>query len=134
MEILKKAECSFYKITNLKAKRYAFDESLKEMGRFLNTEHRRTFIYAMLESNKFEKECSNCGAKVKDLTKHGIEQCTGVEKERKVFNLRMNLYNADREVNLLNKTDVVRAALTKRSLMKVVCEYLIALWKGNNEG
>ena len=99
------------------------------MGKFTNTEHRRVFIYAMLESNKFEKECKNCRAKVRDLTKHGIEDCIGVEKERKVFNLSMKLYNAHRNLNILNKTEVFKAALMKRSLMKVVCEFLIVLWK-----
>ena len=133
IEVVKKTECSYNKIAIIKAKRYTFDESLKEMGKFTNTEHRRVFIYAMLESNKFEKECNMCGVKVKDWTKHGIEECAGVEKERKVFKLRMKLYNVDRKVKLLNKTEVLKAALMKRSLMKVVCEFLLVLRKRNME-
>ena len=109
-------------------KKYTFEERLKQIGQFKNTDHRRVFIYAMLETPSYEKECKNCGTKVKDITKHGMEECEKLEHYRKVYKMRMRFYNVKQTTNLLKKTEAFRAALRKKSFMKVFCDFLIVIW------
>ena len=100
----------------------------KKIGRFKNTNHRRVFMYTILNAANYEKECENCGMKVKDLTKHGMEECKAVEHHRMVYKLRMKLYNAPEKLNLLNKNEAIKAAIKKNSFMKVVCDFLLVIW------
>ena len=89
-EATRKNSCIYAGMVNLKEKRYNFEERLKTIGRFQTTEHRRVLMYTMLDNERFEKECGNCGKTVEDITKHGMEECTAVEHHRKVYKLRMN--------------------------------------------
>ena len=117
----------------VKEKKHTFDERLKEPGRFQNTEHRRVFIYTWLDTAKYVRECKNCGEQVEDLVQHGLENCKKLENHRKFYILRMKLYDVPQRVKLLEKKEVLEAALAKKSLMKVLCEFLIEIWKWNLE-
>ena len=127
----RKVKCIYTQSTTLKAKNYRFDERLTQLGRFHTTEHRSVFLYASLETDKYEKECGNCGEKVMDVTKHGMEECKAVENQRLVYKLRMKLYEASEKTNVLNTNEAFKEAMRKNSMMKVVCEFLIVIWKWN---
>ena len=117
-----------------KEETYNIDERFMEFGRFADTNHRRLFFYAMLETSKYEKECKNCGDRVMNLTKHGIEECKGVLNHRKVFRLRMKLYNAQVPTNTMSKTEALNAALMKKCLMKVICDFLSVIFDRQGYG
>ena len=134
VEAARKSKCTYIKISSFKDEEYKIDERLKEFGRFTNTNHRRLFLYAMLETDKYEKECKNCGEKVTNLSKHGMEECQGVEHDRKVFKLRMRLYNAQVSKMNISKTEVFDAALKKKCLMKVLCDFLSVIWNRHGDG
>ena len=112
----------------MKEKTYKSDERFKKIGRFKTTEHRRVFMYTILDTVECEKECENCGIKVKDITQHGMEECKAVEHHRIVYKLRMKFYNASEKWNLLKKTEAINAAMTKNCFMKVVCDFLLVIW------
>ena len=46
----------------------------------------------------------------------------------------MEFYNVKDTINLLNKTEAFRVALTKKYFMKVVCDFLLVIWNWNIEG
>ena len=129
VEVARKVKCVYTEMTVFNEKKYTFEERLKRMGQFKNTEHRRVFIYAMLETPSYEKDCKNCGKKVKDMTRHGMEECEKMEHHRKVYKMRMAFYNAKQTMKLLNKVEAFRAAFKKKSFMKVLCDFLIVIWK-----
>ena len=81
----------------------------------------------MLETDKCEKECGNCGVKTMDVTKHGMEECKALEKERMRYKLRMKLYDASEKTNVLNKNAAFNEAMRKNCVMKVLCEFLIVI-------
>ena len=116
MEEAKKANCIYRKAMKLKMKKYMFEERLKEPGRFKSTVHRKAFLYAWLDTAKYERECKNCGKQLKDIVRHGLEKCKRVEHHRKVYILKMQFYEAPERLNLLNKTDVFEAAMVKNIL------------------
>ena len=64
----------------------------------------------MLDTAKYERDCKNCGKRVKDLTKHGLEGCKVIEHHRKVYILR----NVPQRTRLLNIREVFEAAMTKK--------------------
>ena len=70
---------------------------------------------------------------MEDIVKHGFEKCKKVENHRKLYILSMKLYDVPQRVKLLEKKEVLEAALAKKSLMKVVCEFLLVLRKRNKE-
>ena len=82
----------------------------------------------MLETDKYEKECGNCGLKTTDMTKHGMEECKAVEKERMRYKLRMKLYDASQKTSGLNKNGAFIEAMRKKCVMKVLCDFLIVIW------
>ena len=129
IEVARKVKCLYTDMSTFMEKKYKFEERLKPIGQFKNTEHRRVFIYAMLETPSYEKECKNCGKKVKDITSHGMEECKKITHQRKVYRMRMGFYNAKETMKLLNKKEAFRVALRKKSFMKVLSEYLIVIWK-----
>ena len=118
-------------------KKFKLDGRLKGIGRFQTTEHRSVFLYAFLGNCNYDRECGHCGRKVKDLTKHGMEYCKGVEQERKFFSKMMKLYDAPATINLRDKTDVFKLAFTKTCFLKVFCRFLLIIWsktKDEEEG
>ena len=133
MEAATKVNCIYRRMAECKDKKHTFDERLKEPGRFQNTEHRRVFIYSWLDTAKYERECQNCGEQVKDIVQHGLEKCKNVENHRKLYILSMKLYDVPQRVKLLEKKEVLEAALAKKSLMKVLCEFPMVIWKWNIE-
>ena len=117
----------------LKAKEYQFEERLTKLGLFQNTDHRCVFLQAILESDKYEKECRNCGQRVTNFTKHGMEECKAVDHQRTVCKLRMKLYNASDKSILLKDDEVFNEAMSSKSVMKVVCDFLIVIWNWTYE-
>ena len=63
-----------------------------------------------------------------------MEECQGVEYHRKVFKLRMRLYNAPISKMKISKTEVFDAALKKKCLMKVLCDFLSVIWNRHGDG
>ena len=115
MEAARKVNCIYRIPLMSKPKVYKFDERLVKLGRFQNPAHRRVFLYTWLDTANYERGCKNCGNQVKDIVKHGLEDCKQMEHHRKVYVLRMKLYDVPQELNLLDKTEVCEAALAKKS-------------------
>ena len=127
-EAARRVNCIYTRITVLKAKKYEIDERLKKLGIFQNTVHRSVFLHALLESNKYEKDCRNCEQRVRNFTKHGMEECKAVDQQRTLFRLRMKFYNASEKPNWLKLDEIFNEAMSRRCVMKVVCEFLIVIW------
>ena len=125
----RKTDCIYTGMMNLKEKKYTFEEKFTEPGRFQSTEHRGVYLHAILDTAKYERVCKNCGKTVKDLTEHGLAECKSVKYHRKLYKLRLKLYDAPKTMKLLDKEEALKAAMTKKCLMKVVCEFLIVIWK-----
>ena len=125
----RKATCIYRKTEWHRKKEFKFDERLQIPGRFQSTQHRRVFLYSWLDTATYERECKNCGRKTKDIVKHGLEECQEVEKHRKIYLLRMKLYDAPQGANLLEKKEIFKEALAKKSLTMVLCEFLMEIWK-----
>ena len=125
----RKSDCMYSEMLNVKGKKYMFEERLKEVGRFHSTEHRGVFLHAILDTAKYERNCKNCDRKVNDLTEHGLEECTGVKHNRRVYTLSMKLYDASEGQKLLRKREAIQLALTKKCYMKAFCEFLLVIWK-----
>ena len=68
---------------------------------------------------------------MKDLTEHGLEECTGVKHNRRVYTLSMKLYDAPEGPKLLRKREAIELALTKKCYMKAFCDFLLVIWKWN---
>ena len=66
---------------------------------------------------------------VKDLTSHGLQECPMMEHSRRIFAMTMRLYNAPETLDMRNKSQVMKEALVKKSLLKVVCDFLLIIWK-----
>ena len=128
LETAQRKSCVYTAIKVFKGKRYCFESWLKHMGRFPSTEHRRTFLYSLLDTSKYERLCRNCGSTVNDVVKHGLADCTGLKHQRRKFKMLMVFYNAPTELDLQKKGVVFEAALRKKSLLKVVCSFLLQIW------
>ena len=127
-EAARRVNCIYTRLTVLKAKEYKFDERISKIGLFQNTDHRCVFLQAILESDKYEKDCRNCEQRVMNFTKHGMEECKAVEHQRKTYKLKMRFYNDTEKRNLKNVDEVIREAMRSKCIMKVVCDFLIVIW------
>ena len=127
-EVARRVNCVYTRITLLKGKNYNFEERLTKIGLFQNTDQRSVFLQALLESDKYEKECRNCEQRVRNFTKHGMEECKAVELQRTLFKMRMKFYNASEKPNQLKIGEVFNEAMSRKCVMKVLCEFLIVIW------
>ena len=103
---------------------YTLDTRLKEIGRFRNSEHRRLFLYAFLDTRAYIKECKHCGEGTKDTVAHSLKKCEALNHQRNVFRMTMTLYNAPTTANLEDKVMVFSLALSKKYFLKTFCEFL----------
>ena len=127
-KVAQEADSVYGTLTLFHEKKYKLDRRLKGIGRFQTTEHRSVFLYAFLDNCNYDRECGHCGMKVKDITKHGMEDCKGVEQERKIYCTMMKLYDAPTTINLRHKTEVFKLAFTKKCFLKVFCRFLQKIW------
>ena len=127
-ETARRVNCIYTRITVLKAKKYNFEERLTKLDIFQNTDHRSVFLQALLESDKYEKECRNCEQRVRNFTQHGMEECKAVEQQRTLFKMRMKFYDATEKTSQLKLEDIFNEAMSRKCVMKVVCEFLIVIW------
>ena len=86
------------------------------------------FLHSLLDVDNYERQCGNCGATVKDLTSHGLQECPMVKHQRRIFAITMRLYNVPETLDMRNKSQVMKEALVKKSLLKVVCDFLLIIW------
>ena len=121
--ILRRSNCAYSTLRIFKDKRYTLEPWLQEVGRFASTRHRRVFLYAWLDVANYDRQCANCGATVKDITSHGLQECPRLEQQRKIFELTMKLYNAPKELDVRCKSQVMREALVKKSLLRVYVNF-----------
>ena len=133
LEILRRSNCVYSKLRIFNDKKYTLEPWLQGVGRFASTKHRRMFLYAVLDIANYERKCGNCGAMVKDITNHGLQECPRVTNQRIIFEMTMRLYNAPKEWEMRCKTQVMRNVLVKKSLLKVVCDFFIIIWNWDDE-
>ena len=63
-----------------------------------------------------------------NFTKHGMVECKAVEQQRIVYKLRMKIYKEVDKTNLSKIDDIIKAAMRSKSVMKVLCDFLIVIW------
>ena len=135
IERARKARCGYTSLTvfaNLRSlqpkdsprEMYTLDTRLKEIGRFRNSEHRRLFLYAFLDTGAYIKECKHCGEGTKDTVAHSLKKCVALKDQRNVFKTTMTFYNTPTTANLEDKVTVFSLALSKKYFMKTFCEFL----------
>ena len=56
-EALRGVVCMYKEMMNGNTKKYQLDERLTEVGRFHSTEHRNLFLYVLLDTAKYERNC-----------------------------------------------------------------------------
>ena len=86
------------------------------------------FLHAMVDVARYDRQFGNCGAKVKDLTSHGLQKCPMVEHLCRIFEITMGLYNAPDELDMRNKSQVMREELMMTGQSKT-SNYLIEIFK-----
>ena len=118
--VLRRSTCAYASIRLFKDKAYNIEPWLRGVGRFPSTKHRSVFLYAMLEVSSYDRQCQNCGAKVKDITSHGLQCCPTLKKERTKFELMMKFYEAPKELDIRSMAQAFSEALDKKCLLKVV--------------
>ena len=128
LEKLRRSNCAYSTLRIFKDKKYTLEPWLQGMGRFASTRHRRMFLYALLDVANYDRQCGNCGATDKDITSHGLQECPRVEHQREIFHITMKLYNAPKELDMTCKSQVMKEALVKKCLLRVVCDFLIIIW------
>ena len=128
LQTAQETNCAYTALKSLKGKTYRFESWLKQIGRFPSTTHRQTFLYSLLDVSNYERVCRNCGSTVTDVVNHGLSNCPGLQSQRRIFRTMMTFYNAPPELKLQKKTDVFEVALRKKSLLKVVCNFLLQIW------
>ena len=126
--ILRRSNCVYSALRIFNEKKYMLEPWLNGMGRFASTRHRQVFLYTMLDVANYDRQCGNCGTIVKDITSHGLQNCPKVTHQREIFVITMRLYNAPKELDMTNKSQVMKEALVKKSLLKVVCDFLFIIW------
>ena len=129
LETARNSTCLYATLKIFKNKKYIFEPWLKHIGRFHSTDHRRTFLYSILDASNFNRTCRNCGSTtIRDMIHHGLTDCPGLHSQKRIFQMLMNFYNAPRDIDLTKKTEVFRAAMRKKCLLKVVCNFLLQIW------
>ena len=109
--------------------KYKIDERLTRIGQFRNSEHRRIFLYALLDTGGYTKDCKHCGERVTDLTEHCLAECKAMEKSRYRFKLLMLFYNAPETTKFDHKGTVYSLAFTESYYMTAVCDFLKEVWE-----
>ena len=132
-EIARNTKSVYTGLINYKSKRYVLDPTLTWLGRFESSRHRSTFLYALLDNSSYNRKCVHCSEEVKDITSHGMVDCTSLNHQRRVFCLMMKFYDAPKNIDLSNKEVVFSLALSKTCFMKVFCKFLLAIWGRDEE-
>ena len=116
----------FYTLTsfNRKKMKYEFDERFSKAGTFMSSEHRRCFIYSLLDTCSYQRECGRCGADVSDIIQHCLRECSGIQKEKHTFFLTMRLYNIPTWCDMTNKFQLFQVALTKQNYLNIMWKFL----------
>ena len=133
LEVARKASCVYTGMINYKATEYTMAAILRKVGRFQSAKHRSSFLFSLLDTSSFERKCKHCGEMAKDITKHGMADCSKLGHQRKLFRMMMNLYNATKEVDLTKKEEVFPLTLSKKCFMNEFCKLLIIIWKTDTE-
>ena len=134
LEVARNASCAYTGLINYKAKKYTMDAILRKLGRFQSAKHRSTFLFSLLDTSSFERQCKHCGEMAKDITKHGMADCSKLVHQRKLFRMTMNFYNAPKEVDLTKKEAVVHKTLSKKCFLNEFCQFLQFIWKTDTQG
>ena len=128
LEVLHRTNCAYSTLRIFKDTKYMLEPWLRGIGRFQSTKHRRVFLHALLDVASYDRKCGNCGTTVTDITTHGLKECTRVTHKREIFNMTMKLYNATEGLDTTNRVQVLKEALVKKSLLRVVCDFLLIIW------
>ena len=110
---------------NIKAhKKYTFEIFFKHIGQFPDTKGRSQFIFALLDTCNFERECPLCGDHYLDVLQHTLRGCPKARQIQLLLKMKLELFNFPGHVNLANKVELFTMAVRNRLYRKVVCEYL----------
>ena len=115
--------------SNIKThKKYTFETFFKQLGQFPDTKGRSQFIFALLDTCSFERECPLCSVRHLDVLQHTLRGCPKARNIRLLLKMKLDLYNIPRHVNVANKVELFTMAVRNRLYRKVLCEYLTNVW------
>ena len=101
------------------------DKFLRRFGFFESTEHRRFFLYSLLDPCAYPRSCPQCGTETNDTLTHALTECPKASKLRIALTLKLLLYNANREVSPTKfgcKKTLYKLAMGNRLFRKTLCE------------
>ena len=88
-------------ISNYKG--YKIESFLKQIGTFSNAEGRKLFLYALLDTCKYELHCPRCNSPHKDIISHVLSDCTESSLLRLQFRAKLVFYGVSSTFNFKNK-------------------------------
>ena len=110
-------------------KKYKLDTFLRRFGFFESTEHRRFFLYSLLDTCVYPRPCPKCSTVTNDILSHALTTCARTVKLRIVLRLKLLLFNANRLVSPTKfgcKITLYTLAMGNRLYRRALCEFLVA--------
>ena len=114
---------------NKYGKKYRLDKFLRQFGFFESTEHRRFFLYSLLDTCAYPRSCPKCSTVANDIPSHALTTCPKTIKLRLVLRLKLLLCNANRIVSPTkfgSKITLYTLAMGNRLYRRALCEFLVA--------
>ena len=108
-------------------KKYRLDKFLRQFGFFESTEHRRFFLYSLLDTCVYPRPCPKCSTVTNDILSHALTTCAKTVKL--LIRLKLLLFNANRMVSPTKfgcKITLYTLAMGNRLYRRALCEFLVA--------
>ena len=125
LKVAQKTKCIYTALHLFDREKYGFDSWFQTSGRFESSIKRRCFIYALLDTGAYRRDCRRCGENVADIVTHCFSTCPGLDRERQTFILRMKFYGAPEGLDFNSKEAVFRIAYNKQIFLKELCNFLL---------
>ena len=80
---------------------------------------------ALLDPRSYQKNCQHCGVQAEDLLTHFLTQCSVLSKTRRLFQLKLLLYNFPNEDFPPHKNLLLKLALNNACWRKCLANFLV---------
>ena len=110
-------------ISNYKG--YKMEKFLKQIGTFPDAEGRRLFLYALLDTCKYEIRCPRCSSPNTDIIGHILSDCTKSRLLRLQFRAQLIFYGVPSTLKFKNKAAIFSLIFGgKQIYLKLICSIL----------
>ena len=79
---------------------------LKQIGNFPDAEGRKHFLYALLDTCKYEIHCPRCNSPYKDIIGHILSDCKKSRQLMLQFQAQLVFYGVPSTLNFKDKTAI----------------------------